>query len=486
MDVDSDAAANSPRRSRPQPNRLRRDRAVWYALAGAIALAAALILYETRGTTLYNDEVAVFQGFADNFDAETVFTPRNGHLLAVASLLYEAVFSAFGPDYLVLRIVDVLGLAVLAVVLFEYLRRRVGSWLALAPVVVVLFLGASWETILWPFSVATFGFALAAGIGALLCLERGDRRGDVSACAFLVLALACHSIALPFVVGVAVTLLWRKRNRRRSWIFGVPFVLYVVWWLWALKFDSSPALDSVNVWLIPAYAAEALAIVLASLTGLGATISGEGLNPTIEIEAGWGRLLALAAVVALAIRVSRRRVPIALVATLAILATYWSLAALSLGPERAPEESRYILPGAVLVLLVAANALAGIRLPSAARVAVVVVAAIAVLTGVRQLHDGSLFLRDYSVRAQATAAGVEAAKASAPAGYEPRNDPALADVVPSQLPLIADDYLAAMSEFGSLAYDRRELADDPLAADIAEQVRVATISAGAGVEPPAP
>ena len=186
MDVDSDAAAKSPRRSRPQPNRLRRDRAVWYALGGAIALAAALILYETRGTTLYNDEVAIFQGFADNFDAETVFTPRNGHLLAVASLLYEAVFSAFGPDYLVLRIIDVLGLAVLAVVLFEYLRRRVGSWLALAPVVVVLFLGASWEMILWPFSVATFGFALAAGIGALLCLERRDRRGDVAACALLV------------------------------------------------------------------------------------------------------------------------------------------------------------------------------------------------------------------------------------------------------------------------------------------------------------
>ena len=190
--------------------------------------------------------------------------------------------------------------------------------------------------------------------------------------------------------------------------------------------------------------------------------------------------------VALAIRVSRRRVPVALVATLAILATYWSLAALSLGPERAPEESRYILPGAVLVLLVAANALAGIRLPSAARVAVVAVAAIAVLTGVRQLHDGSLFLRDYSVRAQATAAGIEAAKASAPAGYEPRNDPALADVVPSQLPLIADDYLAAASEFGSFAFDRRELADESLAAEVAEQVRVAAISAGAGVEPPAP
>jgi len=449
-------------------------------------VAAALVLYETREATLFNDEVALFQNFAAGFDLETVFTPRNGHLLAVASLLYDGVFNAFGPDYVVLRIVDVIGLAVLAVVLFEYLRRRVDPWLALAPTVVVLFLGASWETVLWPWSVATFGFALAAGIGALLCIERRDRGGDVAACALLVFALACHSIALPFVVGVAVTLLWRRRNRGRAWVFLIPFLLYAAWWLWALSFDESPALDSVNLWLIPAYMAEALAVVLASLTGLGATISGEGLNPTIQIESGWGRLLAIAAVIALAVRLSRRRVPIALVATLAILATYWALAALSLGPERAPDESRYILPGAVLVLLVAANALVGIRLPSPARIAVAVLAVVAVATGIRQLHDGALFLRDYSVRAQATAAGIEQAAASVPHGYEPRNDPALADVVPPQLPLIADDYLVADDEFGSIAYSRRELDEDPLAADVAEQVRVAAISAGAGVEPPTP
>jgi hypothetical protein len=485
--VEPDANATAPRRPRRRrPGGPGPDRAAWYALGAAIALAAALVLYETRGTTLFNDEVALFQNFGAGFDAETAFTPRNGHLLAVASLLYEAVFSAFGPDYLVLRIIDVVGLAVLALVLFEYLRRRVGAWLALAPTVVVLFLGASWETILWPWSIATFGFALAAGIGALLCVERRDRRGDLAACALLVLALACHSIALPFVVGVAVTLLWRSRHRGRAWVFLVPLVLYAIWWLWALRFDSSPALDSVNVWLIPAYAAEALAVVLAALTGLGATVSGEGLNPTIQIEPGWGRLLAIAAVIGLAIRVSRRRVPIALVATLAILATFWALAALSLGPDRAPDESRYILPGAVLVLLVAANALAGIRLPSAARIAVAVLAVFAVATGIRQLHDGALFLRDYSVRAQATAAGVEAAAASIPRGYEPRNDPALAEIVPPQLPLIADDYLAAADEYGSIAYSQRELDDDAFAADVAEQVRVAVISAGAGVEPPKP
>jgi hypothetical protein len=284
-----------------------------------------------------------------------------------------------------------------------------------------------------------------------------------------------------------VTVLWRRRNRRRAWVFLVPLALYAAWWAWAAaEFDDSPALDSVNLWLVPAYIAEALAVVLGALTGLGATVAGEGLSPTIEIEPGWGRLLAIAAVVALAIRIARGRVPIALVATLAILAAYWTLAALSLGPDRAPDESRYILPGAVLVVLVAGNALAGIRLPAGARIAVAVVAVIAVATGVRQLHDGALYLRDYSVRAKATAFGVEEAAASVPRDWEPRADRALTGVVPERLPLVAGDYLKAADEFGSIASTRRELEDDPLAADVAEQVRVAAISAGAGVEPPTP
>jgi hypothetical protein len=290
---------------------------------------------------------------------------------------------------------------------------------------------------------------------------------------------------LPFVVGVAVMLLWRRPNRSRAWVFAVPLALYAAWWLWALKFDSSTALDADNFWLIPAYSAEALAVVLGTLTGLGATISGEGLNPTIQIEPGWGRVLALVAVVAFAFRLSRRRIPIALVATLAILVLFWTLAALSLGPDRQPDESRYILPGLVLVILVGANAVSGLRIPLAARVAIWVVALIAVSTGIRQIHDGALFLRDYSERARATATGLEEAAASVPPAYEPRNDPALADVVPDQLPLTALSYAAAARNYGPISYTLRELAEeDATTRDVAERVRVAAISAAAGVDPP--
>lgn len=475
------------RAPRPRRRSAESARGARFALGAAIALAAGLILWETRDTTLYNDEVALYQSLASGLEADNVLYPRNGHLLAVSTLLYEAVFGIFGPDYIVLRLIGVIGVAALATVLFGYVRRRVGPWLALAPAIVVLFLGASWETLLWPLSVTTFVFALTAGIGALLCIERRDRKGDIGACALLVFAVACHSIALPFVVGIAVTLLWRRRNRGRAWVFLVPLAIYAIWWVWALRFDDPSALRAVNLWLIPAYAAEALAIVLASLTGLAATVSGDGVNPTIEIQTEWGRVLAIAAVVALAIRLARRRIPIALVATLAILAIYWSLAALSLGPERAPGESRYILPGAILVILVAANALAGVRIPRPAAIAVLVVSLFAVVTGIRQLHDGALFLRDYAGRAQATAAGIEAASTAVDLGYEPRTDPALAGVVPPQLPLTTGGYLHGAKEFGAFAFTERELAEQPAKIqNVAERVRIAAISDSAGVDPPEP
>ncbi|MGI8461664.1 MAG: hypothetical protein ACR2OC_08540 [Solirubrobacterales bacterium] len=484
------ASPTAERRSRRRPTAVRRRRpevdlrSARLVLGVAIAVAIAVLLYEARDTTLFNDEVELFESLAVGFDAETIMRPRNGHLLAVSNLIYQGVFSAFGPDYIVLRLIGGAGIAALSLLLFAYCRRRVGAWLGLAPAVIVLFLGASWETLLWPLSVMTFVFALTAGIGALLMIDRRDGRGDIAACLLLVFAVACHSVGLPFVVGVAVMLLWRKRNRGRAWVFLVPLLLWLVWWIWAMQFDDPSALRAANVWLIPAYAAEALAIVLASVTGLGATISGEGLNPTVEIETGWGRVLALAAIVGLAIRITRRRIPIELVATLAILATYWTLTALSLGPDRAPDESRYILPGAVLVFLVVVNALQGIKLPRAATIAVLVVTLVSVSTGIRQLHDGALFLRDYSVRAQATASGVEQATATVPGNYEPSADPNLEGVVPPQFPLSAGRYFDGASEFGSLAFTSKELAGEPSNAAIAEQVRIAAISAGAGVDPP--
>jgi hypothetical protein len=442
-------------------------------------VSAALVLWEGREGTFFNDEVWVFQVLGTDADLETIFEPRNGHLVAVSNLLYEVLLSTIGPEYVVFRIVAVLGLLTLSGLIFVYVKRRLGPTLALAPAVVVLFLGAAWETILWPYSIATFGFALAAGLGALLALERGDRTGDLAACGLLLLSVASVSIGLSFVLAAAITVFWSDRGRRALWVAAVPLVAWAAWWLWALRFDEGGDLSAVNVWLIPAYAAESLAAVLAAVTGLSATLSGEGLNPTIEIDTGWGRPLALIAIVALVVRVVRGRLPVAFWATLAALLSFWGLAALSLGPDRIPEESRFLIPGALLVFAVAANALSGIGVPRIAVIAVLVVAAISVATGIRQLHDGALFLSDYSLRTKAILAGIERAEGSVADDYSPLDDPALQGRVPSQLPLEAGPYLEAVDRYGSFAFTEAELAEeDPAVQDLADRVEFSAAANG--------
>lgn len=438
------------------------ERGARFVLGAAMLTSAALILWETRDNSFFNDEVWVFQGLGEGFDAETVLAPRNGHLVAVSNLLYGVLFSTIGPEYLVFRIIEVAGLLILSGLLFVYAKRRVGPGLALAPAVVILFLGAGWETILWPYSIATFGFALATGVGALLALERDDGAGDAIACVLLVLSVASVSVGLTFVLGAAVLAMTRSdRGWSSLWIAAVPLIAWVAWWLWAMRFDEPSSLSSVNVWLIPTYAAESLAAVLASVTGLGAGLTGEGLNPTIEINTEWGKPLAIAAIAAVGVRIARGRLPGAFWATLAALASYWALAALSLGPDRLPDESRYILPGALLVFLVAANALAGVRVPRAAQIAVLAVVAVSVATGIRQLHDGELALRDYSLRTRAILAGIERAQGSVADTYAPVADPALEGDVPSQLPLEAGLYLEGVESFGSFAFTDEELDEQP-------------------------
>ena len=442
-------------------------------------LSAALILFQTRGNTFFNDEFAVLAQLGGGFDAEAILTPHNGHLTAVAYLVYEVVLEVFGADAAAFRVVAVLALLACATLVFVYLRRRVDPLLALAPAVVLLFLGASWETLLWPFSVATWVFAAAAGIGALLALEREDRTGDIWACVLLVVAVASHSTGLAFIVGAAVYVLLRGDRWSRAWVVLVPLALYAAWWLWALKFDQDSPLAAENLWLIPSFAADSLAAVAGAVTGLAANLGAESPNATIQIEPGWGRALGLVAIALVAVRIARGNVPRAMWATLALLLAFWASLALGFGPGRTPDQSRYIYPGAVLLFLVAGTALTGIRVPRKGVIAVLVVAALAVTTNIRQLHDGEVFLEDYSQRVKAQLAMLELGGDAIPPAYDPRTDPALAEVVPAQLPLQAGSYQLAVERFGSVGFSPDEVLEQRASVrEGADQVLASALAIG--------
>ena len=78
--------------------------------------------------------------------------PYNDHIILAPLSIYKALLAAFGmSSALPFQIVSILVFLLSVVLLFIYLRSRVGDWLALLGVILILFLGAGWNTLLWPF-----------------------------------------------------------------------------------------------------------------------------------------------------------------------------------------------------------------------------------------------------------------------------------------------------------------------------------------------
>jgi hypothetical protein len=467
--------------ARPLPSRglrdANRERLAMIALAIAMVLAAILILSLSRSNTFFADELTIFQRLGGGFDLEALLRPHNGHLIAIANLIYQGTFELSGPDYSLLRVLGVLGVLACSLLTFVYVRRRLGAAIALAPAVVLLFLGASWETLLWPLSVFTTGLAIAAGLGALLVLERRDRLGDAAACGLLLVAILAHSTGLAFLIGVAVAILLREDRWQRVWVFAIPLLAYAAWWLWALQFDEGQA-EAQNALLIPSFVAEALAAVTAAITGLSIDLTAAA-GDEIAFVPSWGRPLALVAGVALVIRLVRGRVPPSLWVSLAIVLCYWAFLALAIDEGRSAAASRYLFPGAVLFFLVAADALKGIRLPRPAVIAVFVVAVASIATNIRQLDAGESLFRDFAPLARADLAMLELASAEVSPEFAPAAAPELEGAVPEHFLVEAGPYLVAAQRFGSFAFSLEEVfAQGPDVRDAADRVLASASGVG--------
>ncbi len=358
-------------------------------LAAAMSAALALMLWFGRETTFSVDEFAWF-ATSPGLGLDDAVAPHAGHLLLTTRVTYAGVLEAFGSGYEPFRLLT--GLAVLAAggLFFVYASRRVGRVAALAPTLILLVFGSDSLHVLVGNGFTTVT-ALACGIGALLCLDRADRRGDLAACALLCLGVVTYTVALAFVVGAAVRVLLGADRRRRIWIALVPLALYAVWWLWALgqPDNSESQLELVNVLSIPSWSFQALAAVLEALTGLGGFGEDEG-----AAGAGAGAALALVLVGAVGWRLWRGAVPATLWAAIAIALTLWAMQAIAPTILRAPDSARYLFPGAVAVLLVAAELGAGIRWTRAALIALYAVCAVGVATNVLELRDEGNELRD--------------------------------------------------------------------------------------------
>jgi hypothetical protein len=398
-----------------------------------LALYAAVHLYRKgAGTSFFYDEWNWIQD-RHGGALSTFLEPHNQHLSIVPVTIYKLLFASAGLDhYGAYRLVAVLLHVTVATLLFAFVRARLGGWLALAAAAMLLFLGAGYEDVLWPFQIG-YLLSLAFGLGSLLLLGRETRRGDIGAALALALALASSSIGIPMAIGIVAYLAWRPARWRRLWVAAAPIALYAVWYL---GYGES-ALKRENVTAAPGFTADEAAAAMAGVTGL-----------TIE----WGRTLAALAAGGLVWRISRVRglsqgFAMALVTAL----SFWGLTALARADFGEPGASRYLYPGGLFVLLIAAEALSGWR-PSRLGLGLAGAGALlAALSGLGSFHDGANSLRNTDRVVRAELAALEIGGGRIAPGFRPDTERA-----PQ---VYAGTYLAAVRDIGSSpALGERELA----------------------------
>jgi hypothetical protein len=430
----------------------RTNRLVLALLVTAMCASATWLMLVGRDLSFSGDELFYYAHFvgdgaklAPGHGLEYFLAPHNGHLVLLGKLIYEGLFRAFGTDYAVFRAVEVAALLLCVSLFFVLARRRVGAFAAVIPSVLLLFLGYAGESLLWPFDLHSL-LSLAFGLMALLMFEREDRRGDLAACAFLVLSISAVEIGLAFSVGAAIWIMLGPDRWRRIWIVAVPVIYFGIWLLWARKFGQ-PTIELANVRLIPIGLANSLAAVSGSIFGLNPT--GTGIAPYVTTVSVWGTVIAGAAAVGLLYRIGRGDVPRELWVSLSIVLTYWLMMALA---GRPPDSSRYIFVGTLMVLLTAVNALRGTRVTTAALIVASCLAVLAIPPNIAKLYDQQGPLVEDADRARTEYAMFELARQRAVLDYITTTDQNVNAV--SRAPLIAlsaGEYLRAADEFGSLA-----------------------------------
>ena len=303
---------------------------VLFGLAAAAA-GVLLIVLSSRLTFFIDDWDVLLHRRGLSFDV--FLQPHAGHPSMLLVALYKAIQVTFGMSSVTpYAIASTLVFLVSVVLLFVWMRRRVGAWLALAGTLPLLFLGAAYEDLLTPFQVGFFA-PVACGLAALLVLERGRPRDPLLCCALLIIGLCFQTIALAFVVGVGVKLALDGELRRRFWVPAVPIVLYAIWYLgWGHNGPHQFTFD--NLATSPAFVLDGYAAAVSSLLGFATPDDG---------ALAWGRaLLAVLGVIAAVRLITLRRVPPGLWVVLAIGVVFWLLTALQ--RELLPQRRDLALP----------------------------------------------------------------------------------------------------------------------------------------------
>ncbi len=434
-------------------------------LGVALVASAALMLALTWDTTFFQDSWA-FIVDRRGYSADVFLVPHNEHIVLIPVAIEKLFLETFGlgtmlPEQVLLTLM----LCAVAVLVFVYVRRRLGSWPALIAALLLLFLGAAWEVLLWPFEISLVGSVLT-GVAMLLTLEREDRRGDISACVLLLLSVGFSSLGVAFCLGAAVDVLQRRRKRGlgRAYVPAIPLFLYAIWYF-GYGHEAQSAASLHNAIHAPVFLAEGLVVSTGAL--LGVSWIAEELPGDPRKYMTLVAVLVLAALLAYLqarrpallrvfrapLRLSSRFWPVAVAA-----AAFWLLAGLNKIPGREANASRYLYMGGVFVLLIAADLLTEVRLRRPVLIAAGTVALAAVASNMVPMLEGGEILDEQTALARADLGAIEIARRTVPPDFWLH--PELAGT-PSLINVTAGPYLEVRDQFGSPAYTPAELAGAP-------------------------
>lgn len=408
---------------------------LWALVLPAVLLtvAGAVIIHAARGTTFFFDEwVWIVQRHSPS--TTSLLEPFNNHLMAVPIATYQVMMRVVGLGSPVpYRLVLLLGHLLTCALLYVYLRRRIASPAALAGTALLAFFGYAWAVIIWPISIG-WVIATAAGIGALLLVDRDSRRADLGAALALTLGIASSGIAVPFVAGLAVEMVVR-RGWRRMWVPLVPLAIFGTWYLGYATRTS----DGGSVGDTVSFAEKLLAQTVGTLVGIDDR--GTAAHVVLAIVG--------AGLVVLWLALGRPHGP-RLIGNAAALAAFVGLLSISRAGSGLTTWHSYA--AAVFVLLTLGELVRDRDLGKIAIVGIALVAVWSVVWNIGQLDDGADLQR---TRAQETRAQLAAAEAGGA-----HLDPA-ARTGDLLLEVRNGPYLEVAERFGSPAYSPAEMRSAP-------------------------
>lgn len=369
----------------------------WILLAILVVGSGALLYYLARGTTFWFDEW-IWILYRRGNDLGTFLRSYNGHFSLIPILIYRFLFATVGiRQYAPYRVVALACHLLCGVLIFVYARQRVGEFLALCAAALVVLLGAGWQDILWAFQMAWL-ISIAAGTGAMLMLDRRDRKGDVIAAVLMAVSLASSSVGIIFALGVVVEIVWERRWRD-GWIFLIPCALYGVWWL---AYENSPPLAPLR--LLPQFVANAASAAVAGVVGVSAPRpNGAPLSSASLLSVG--RPLAIVLIVIVIARLAYlRRVPKRVGCVVAMMLAFWLLTALTraqLGNGSQAWASRYLYVGGFLIVLLAVELAGEMSIPLPVKAVIGAGVAVALVGGLTNLRNAGYDLRELSQETRA-------------------------------------------------------------------------------------